>query len=218
MKSMAIGIGLVAAASLTGLGLVACGGEAATTGATTVKIGATNYVTIPPAAPTIPPVTTAPDAPGSVLQFEGTYIIVEGDYASTVALRWKVKFEDLMTLNGWTLDENQNVPEWPGVGATIRIPAGATVPGEPAPSTQTTLAGTQATTAPTAAPVATTTTTIASAETGCNGSYVIVDGDLPGRVAANFDVSLAALDAANVNTKGYKAFIVGVTIVIPKDC
>ncbi|MEK7422732.1 MAG: LysM peptidoglycan-binding domain-containing protein [Actinomycetota bacterium] len=217
MKSMAIGIGLVAAASLTGLGLVACGGEAATTGATTVKIGATNYVTIPAAAATIPPVTTAPDAPGSQLQFEGTYIIVEGDYPSTVAAKWKVAFPTLMELNGWTLDENLNVPEWPGVGATIRIPAGAIVPGEPAPSTQTTLAGTQATTAPTAATVATT-TTIASAETGCNGSYVIVEGDLPGRVAANFDVSLAALDAANVNTKGYKAFIVGVTIVIPKDC
>jgi len=34
-----------------------------------------------------------------------------------------------MSLNGWTLPDYGIVPEWPGVGATIRIPAGATVPG-----------------------------------------------------------------------------------------
>jgi LysM repeat protein len=217
MKSMAFGIALVATASLTGLGLVACGNDAATTGTTAVKIGATNYVTIPPAASTIPPVTTAPDAPGSIMQFETTYIILEGDYPSTVASKWKVKFEDLMSLNGWTLD-GVNVPEWPGVGQTIRIPAGATVPGEPVATTPTTAAGGVAT-ATTAAPAEpATTTTIASAETGCNGSYTIVEGDIPGRVASNFDVSLAALNEANASTKGYSSFYVGLVIVIPKDC
>ena len=34
-------------------------------------------------------------------------------------------------------------------------------------------------------------------------------------MAAKFDVTVAQLDAANVNTKGYTNFIVGVKIVIP---
>jgi hypothetical protein len=211
---------MVAAATLAGIGLVACGGDAASPGITAVKVGATNYVTIPPAASTIPPVTTAPDAPGSVLQFESTYIIEDGDYPSTVATKWKVKFPDLMTLNGWTLDANNNVPEWPGVGQTIRIPAGATVPGEPAPSTQTTPAGSQPTSATTAAPpTPTTTTTIANASTGCDGSYTIDVSDTSRKkVADKFDLTVAALDAANASTKGYSSFYAGLVIVIPKPC
>ena len=67
--------------------------------------------------------------PGSVLTSEAEYVIREGDYPVTVATTWGVPLEDLATLNGWTLEENGIVPEWPGVGATIRIPAGATVPG-----------------------------------------------------------------------------------------
>jgi len=78
------------------------------------------------------PVATAPDAPGapgSILQSATEYVIREGDYPLTVASMWKVALGDLMSLNGWTLQDYGIVPEWPGVGATIRIPAGATVPG-----------------------------------------------------------------------------------------
>ena len=213
---------MVATAMFAGVGLVACGGDAATSGSTAVKIGTTNYVTIPPAASTIPTPTTAPDAPGSVLQFETTYTIVEGDYPSTVAAKWKVKFEDLMTLNAWTLDDSQNVPEWPGVGQIIRIPAGATVPGEAPPSTPTTApaGGANPATATTQAPEEepATTTTIASVDTGCNGSYTVAEGDYPGKVATNFDITVAALNAANSSTKRYSSFEVGLVIVIPKDC
>ncbi|MFN8020145.1 MAG: LysM peptidoglycan-binding domain-containing protein [Acidimicrobiales bacterium] len=80
-----------------------------------------------------PPTTAAADPsgwppPGSVLRTEVDYVIREGDYPATVASMWQVDFEELMALNGWTLQPDGIVPEWPGVGATILIPAGATVP------------------------------------------------------------------------------------------
>jgi LysM repeat protein len=202
------GVGLVLGA--TALGLASCGGDAATSSSTPITISATNYVTIPPAPSTAAVVTTAPDTPGAILQYESTYVIQANDYPSTVASKFKVKFEDLMTLNGWTLDDSGIVPEWPGVGATIKIPAGATVPGL-TPPTLTTLTPDPATATLPALTVAPTTTIGVCAK----GTYVIQAGDLPGKVAANFNVSLDALNAANVNTKGYDAFIVGVTIVIP---
>ena len=61
-----------------------------------------------------------------------------------------------------------------------------------------------------------TTTTVTPNANGCTpGTHEIVAGDLPGTVAAKYDVTVAQLDEANVNTKGYTNFIVGVKIVIP---
>lgn len=82
----------------------------------------------PAAAPTTVSGTGDLPAPGSILTSEAEYVIREGDYPATVASMWGVAFEDLAALNGWTLTDDGIVPEWPGVGATIRIPAGATVP------------------------------------------------------------------------------------------
>jgi hypothetical protein len=47
------------------------------------------------------------------------------------------------------------------------------------------------------------------------GTYEIEEGDFPLRVAEKFDVTVAALDAANANTDGYGAFFPGLDIVIP---
>lgn len=200
----------------TTAGLASCGADAAPAATTSVQIGATNYVTIPPAPSTVAPVTTAQDAPGSVLQFQSEYVILEGDYPSTVASKFKVSFEDLKTLNGWTLQPNGIVPEWPGVGGTILIPAGATVPGEPPdpgpPST--TIAGSPV--APTTVAPATTaapTTTEAPAE-AC-GTYTVVDGDYPGLVAQKLNTTVAKLAAANTATRGYGAFYIGLVINVP---
>lgn len=50
--------------------------------------------------------------------------------------------------------------------------------------------------------------------------YVIQDGDSPASVAAQFDVDLSELTAANVGDPNYAAFIAGTEIVIPPapDC
>jgi LysM repeat protein len=213
---MFVGMGMVVAAG--SLGLMSCGADTATTNTTTVRVGATNYVTIAPAPSTNVPVTTAPDAPGSILQFPGEYVIEENDYPSTIANKWKVQFADLMTINNWTLQDNGLVPEWPGVGATILIPAGGTVPGvppDPGLPPTTSIAGSVATPT-TLAPVTTvaTTTTTEAPGSAC-GTYTIVEGDYPGLVAGKVDTTVAKLAAANTGTKGYSSFYVGLVINIP---
>lgn len=45
--------------------------------------------------------------------------------------------------------------------------------------------------------------------------YTVVGGDTQSGVAARYGVTLAALDAANIDTVGYPAFLVGITIKIP---
>ena len=49
-----------------------------------------------------------------------------------------------------------------------------------------------------------------------SGTYVIKAGDLPSRVANKFDVTVDQLAAANINTPGYRNFVVGTEINIPK--
>jgi LysM repeat protein len=65
---------------------------------------------------------------------EGKYVIAARDYPSTIAKKFKVRLEDLLAINGWTLAGNQ-VPEFPVPGTTIRIPPGWTDPGKGSDST-----------------------------------------------------------------------------------
>ncbi|MFZ9630289.1 MAG: LysM peptidoglycan-binding domain-containing protein [Ilumatobacteraceae bacterium] len=45
--------------------------------------------------------------------------------------------------------------------------------------------------------------------------YTVVGGDTRSGVAAMYGITLEALDAANIDTIGYPAFLVGITIKIP---
>lgn len=180
----------------------------------------TDYVTLPPPTTTIAPTTTLPPAPGSVISSEATYVVVAGDFPFQVAARFGVDFEAFVALNGWTIDDGV-VPEWPSPGTSIRIPAGATVPGgpsvlAPAPTTTTTapaLPGSPG--APVASdPAAAATTTPADDGSGC-GTYTVVAGDYPSLVATKLDTTVDALAEANVDTDGYGAFFVGLEITVP---
>lgn len=224
MKSVLLGAGGVAVA--LSIGLSACsgsGGDSGTAGvtATTIGISSTNFVTIAPTPSTTTPITSAEPLPGSILEFESTYVIQADDYPSTIATRFKVDFQEFLDLNGWTLDETQNVPEWPGVGATIKIPAGATVPGEPAPGADT---GSDSGTDDTTASESTTGTTEAPTTTVnvcTDGTYTIVEGDTPSGVANKVGTTVDLLAAANADTKGYSSFYVGLVIKLPaktQDC
>jgi LysM repeat protein len=222
MRSTWIGIGMVAVA--TGAGLASCGGDDGGSAATTVAatIGATNFVTVPPATTTTidPGVPTTP-APGGEFQ----YVVQAGDYPSTIATKFGVPFQDLLTVNGWTL-EGQQVPQFTGPGQTITIPAGGTQPtgdtggasggaattAAPGAGTATTAAGATATTVA---------TTSGSGDNCAPGTYTILAEDTSRlRVAQKFDVTVEALDAANAGTDGYSAFYPGLEIVIPAkaDC
>lgn len=210
MRRFLFGIGGVALAAT--LGLTSCGSEPTAATATTIRVGATNFVTLPPTQSTNPPITSAGLIPGTIREVESTYTIVTNDYPSTVASRFNVKFEDLLSINGWTLVDGL-VPEWPGVGEVINIPAGATEPGEPvAVASGVTVAGTAAPV--TAAPV--TTVKICASET-----YVIAAGDVPSLVAERFGVTINDLNTVNGGTPGFAGFVVGITIKIPdktQDC
>jgi LysM repeat protein len=227
MRSRLIVAGLAVAG---GLALGACGsGSSGTSSNTTIlPLSPTNFVTIPtvPATTT----TTTPPAPGASIAGQTTYVIVAGDYPSTIARKFKVNFQDLLTLNGWTLVGDQ-VTNFPAVGTEIKIPAGATQPdtntttpssAAASGSTTTTAAGTsKSTTTTTAASSKSTSTTAASTPTNSagpcvEGTYTIQKGDIPINVAKNFDLTVDQLNAANANTKGYKAFPVGLKIIIPK--
>lgn len=220
-------VGLIMVVAASSLGLVACGDGGGESDSTTpiIDVSPTNYVTVAPEPATSPPVTTAPDAPGTILQYDTDYVLQEGDdaYASNVYYRWKIplEFAAWIEMNGLTFDaETGIVAGWPPAGSTIKIPAGSTVPGEPPPSANTTTppggsgaATTEAPPAQTDPPETEAPTTTASDCTA--GSYVIEEGDYPGLVAKKFDVTVGALNAANQSTKYYSSFAVGITIVIP---
>jgi hypothetical protein len=108
-------------------------------------------------------------------------------------------------LNSWTL-VGQQVPEFPSIGTTIRIPPGWTEPGAPADTTG------GGTTPPTG-----TTTTLAGGKSTCApGEYTILAEDTTRKkVADKLNTTVAELDAANAATPGYSSFYPGLKIKTP---
>jgi LysM repeat protein len=208
MKSNVLLVALSAAV------LAACGAASGSASdPTTLGLTSTNYVTVTQTPTTLTPSTIAgaADAPGTLHPEETTYVIASGDLPSTIARNFKVKFVDLLNINGWTLVGSGNsaqVPEFPGVGTAIKIPPGWTTPGAATDTSGTTATGTT--------PSTDTTTTIAGGVSTCAaGEYTIVAGDFPAKVAKALDTTVDALNAANAATKGYKSFQVGIKIKTP---
>ena len=197
MKSNVLLVALSAAV------LASCGAAAGSSpDQTTLDLTSTNYVTVTQTPTTLVATTIAGQSPnpGLLHPEQGSYVIANGDLPSTIARKFKVKFTDLMSINGWTLVGDQ-VPEFPAVGATIILPPGWTEPGETTSDTT---------------PSGETTTTIAGGQSTCApGEYTIVEGDYLGKVAKKLDTTVEALNAANVNTAGYASFYVGLKIKTP---
>lgn len=197
------GATVILACSLAAALAVGCGGDgddaAAATTATPATLDAATATTAVP-APTAPASTTVDTSPGAVLTAAIDYVIVEGDFPSTIADRYSIPLQALLDENGWELVEQQ-VPMFPLPGTTIRIPAGAVVPAEtPASSTPGDPAEATGTTEP---------------EDGVCGTYVIMEGDNPSVVARKLDTTVDKLDAVNADTAGYGGFILGLTINVP---
>jgi len=201
MKSNVLLVALSAAV------LASCGAANGASPNTVLELTPTNYVTVTQTPTTLPTTTVAGGTgnPGTVHPEEGTYIIATGDYPANIAVKYKVKLDDLIAINGWTLVNGQ-VPEFNNLapGATIKIPPGWTEPG----TVDTTATGTT--------PSGETTTTVAGNQSTCApGEYTIVAGDYLGKVATKLDTTVDALNAANVNTVGYASFYVGLKIKTP---
>jgi LysM repeat protein len=172
--------------------LSACASSGTTATSSTVNIQATSYHTLPPTQSTAPPNSSATDGSGppagSVTTDAIQYTIQRGDSPGRVAKRFGI------TLSALT-QANLNTPGYTGflVGVKIIIPAGATIPTSTLPGQTTTT---------TAAPCV-------------MGTYVLVKGDNPQKVARHLKVTFDQLNAANAHTKGYTAFLVGTTINVP---
>ncbi|CAN0378331.1 unnamed protein product, partial [Phaeothamnion confervicola] len=199
---------IVAGAAL--LLLTSCGSDATGASTTVIQVGPTNFVTVPPPSTTDPTATTAVPAPGETILSPQTYEIVGGDYPLLVAKKCGVTKDALDAANA----DTDGYAVFP-VGVKINVPAGALIGCTgvvDAPTTTTAVAGgeTPSVTTTTSKPAATTTTTEKLEDGACKavGTYKIVEGDLPSKVATNFDVTVAQLDKANVTTKGYKNFVV----------
>ena len=73
--------------------------------------------------------------PGRVHPEQGTYVLQPDDlFVAKIASRFKVRLSDLLTINGWTLDNNL-VIGYPQPGTTIKIPPGWTEPTNPTSET-----------------------------------------------------------------------------------
>jgi LysM repeat protein len=210
--------------------LASCGGSSgkATGDTTAFKLTATNYVvtpTVPPSS-TLPAGVTAAPVDPAVNPNATTYVVVKGDLPSTIAKKFKVPFQDLMNANGWTLDAKSQVPGF-AVGQTIQIPAGSQVggtastptvapaPGDTGSATNTSVASS---TGDTTAPKPTATTVAGAC---APGEYVVLKEDTSRtKVAKKLGTTVAELDAANKDTKGYSSFYPGLKIKTPpkKGC
>lgn len=190
--------------------LASCGASGSASDQTVLGLTSTNYVTVTQTPTTVTTTTLAGavGTPGLVHPEEGSYVIATGDYPANIARAYKVAFTDLLAINGWTLAGNQ-VPEFPAVGTTVKIPPGWTEPG--------TATDTSTGTASDSTPPTETTTTIAGGQPACApGEYTILAEDTSrSKVAKKLDTTVEALDAANAATKGYSSFYPGLKIKTP---
>jgi LysM repeat protein len=206
MKSNVLLVALSAAV------LASCGAaNGASPNQTVLELTPTNYVTVTQTPTTLTATTLLGGSgnPGQLHPEEGSYVIATGDYLANIAVKYKVKLDDVVAINGWTLVNGQ-VPEFNNLqpGATIKIPPGWTEPGTAPDTGDTTATGTT--------PSTETTTTVAGNQSTCApGEYTIVEGDFLGKVAKKLDTTVDALNAANTTTKGYASFYVGLKIKTP---
>jgi len=191
------------------LGLAGCGSGTPASSATTVRVGATNWVTLAPTQSTNTPSTSGGLVPGTRIEAQSEYTVKANDYPSTVPRKFNVSYEDFMALNEFVLDEQGYLPQWvPGL--VVKIPAGATVPAEDGTPSAVTTPGT---TDPPTTPPVTTSPVCTSDEL-----YTIAPGDAPANVASRFNTTIYKLNQANGGTKGFANFVVGTQIKIPVEC
>ncbi len=203
----------------------ACGDSDAGETAPTITIQPQSYQSKP--APTQPPdVTGAPEAneDGTTDQVQ-QYTVKENEYPAQIASRFEITLSELLNFNGWELNSQGWVPDFPPPGSVIEIPPGAKFIDPNAEDEEEATETTDATpgTSSDGAVVATTTAAAASdpAADRCSpGTYTVESGDYPIGVAQKFDVTIEALNQANANTPGYSTFYPSLKIVIPPaaDC
>ncbi|HEU4840728.1 MAG TPA: hypothetical protein VFT09_04770 [Ilumatobacteraceae bacterium] len=201
--------GLAALTAAALWGLTACGDSPGSATVTTVNIRPSSYEVKPPAtvAPTVPAVPVA-DAEGRSAA-EQSYTVHQDEYPVEIAQLFDVSLDELRNYNGWEADYSN----YPAPGGTVRIPPNAKFLDPTA--TTTTAPGTS-----TDEEDETDGSTPTSGGDRCNPTYTNEEGDAPYVVTAKFDITIEALNAANVNTPDWPNFYTGREIKLPPpaDC
>ncbi|HWM22527.1 MAG TPA: LysM peptidoglycan-binding domain-containing protein [Ilumatobacteraceae bacterium] len=217
MRSLLRPLGVIALGLSPAILISACGdGDDETANTPVVPIDETSYVVKEPATTTT---TLAPadSVEGGISAVEQLYTIVAGDAVSAIASRFGITMEELANYNEWP--EGVGHPIY--AGDEIRIPPGSKIPSaaeadeddEDADTTD----GTDAETESTDAETESTDAPPSGSGDDCEaGKHTITADDTTRlKVAEKYDVTVEALDAANVNTAGYSGFYPGLEIVIP---
>jgi len=173
------------------------GGTSDASPSTVARIGATNYVT----QPMVTLSTTT--VPGGTLFGGGTapparqYRVQPGDSVSAIADRYGISAVELADYNDWEDGTGQMI----NPDDVIEIPPFTDIPTDEA------------------------VTTVADEMVIFEGpicpdgtereTYEVKTGDFLSRVADDLDVSVEALDEANVGTPGYRSFYPGLEILVP---
>lgn len=188
---------------LVPLGLSACGTDETGARSTVVSIQPSSYVVREPVTTTTAPATDDTSADideDGRSRVEQEYTVQSGDAVALIASRYGITAEDLANYNDWPSGINQ--PIYPG--DLILIPPGALIPEIPELDAEA------------ATPSSVSQTTLPGTGGECvEGTYILVAGDIPFRVAERFDITVDQLNAANANTPGYAGFVVGTEIKIP---
>ncbi len=194
--------------------LAACGSgsdEGATQSTIQLSQGSTAFIVRAPATTLAPEATPAE---GGISTAAQDYTVQAGDYPLKIVADFGITLDELVAFNEWA-----SYKEFPGIGSVIKIPPNAILGGA---GTTTTIAGATAG-GETASGTETATPAATLPDSGDNcgvGEHIVKDGDLPIRLAKQYDVTLEALNAANASNPAYRQFIIGQTIYIPSktDC
>jgi LysM repeat protein len=216
MRSLLRPLGVIALGLSPAILITACGdGDDETANTPVVPIDETSYVVKEPATTTT---TLAPtdSLEGGISAVEQLYTVVAGDAVSLIATRHGITMEELSNYNEWP--EGISHPLNPG--DEIRIPPGSKIPSaaeadedDDEDTTDDTDADTDSTDADTDSTDAPPSGSGDDCEAGTH--TITADDTTRVKVAEKYDVTVEALDAANVNTAGYSAFYPGLEIVIP---
>jgi LysM repeat protein len=203
---------------LAGL-LSACGDDEPS--AEAIVIQPSSYSTI--VSTTAPPAAAASgETPaGGTVAGTQVYVVQSGDFLAGIAADYGIPPESIARFNDW--EDGINHPIHPD--QSINIPPGAQVPDaddddEDSDSDSDSNSDEDEDTQDEETQDEETEETQDLDNPRCpdgtrQGTYTIEAGDIPANVANSLDVTVDQLNEANANTPGYRAFIVGATILVP---
>lgn len=210
MGSMWRPLGVIAFGLSPAVLITACGdGDDETANTPLVAIDETSYVVKEPATTTT---TIAPDdaTAGDISPVEQMYTVVAGDAVSLIASRYGITMEELANYNEWP----EGIMHPINPGDEVLIPPDSKIPGAADEEDD---GGDEEATVDTEADTDSTDAAPTGTGDDCQaGTHTITADDTTRlKVAELYDVSVEALDAANVNTAGYSGFYPGLKIIIP---